>query len=374
MFETWNKSKINNLFQKDIEQWFDVLNHGLEKDRGFDLSDPNIESIRAVIKKDYIDYLKSCGNNQNTYAYFILRDDGTIVSVCRIVIVDGKYYLEGLETHRNYYQKGYASKLLNKVLYELKRDNIKTIYSIVRNHNNKSLNFHYKNGFEVKDKDDEDTIFVLNVEDQVRKELFDHWAKNYNKSVIKSEQEETYPFAGYSKVKYQIIDIVTKRSFAHILDMGVGTGEIMSPLYNLGYKVTGVDLSEKMIDLAKKKMPNAMFICGTFQNSITKLNDQYDFIIFNYSIHHLEYQVQIDLLLKIHKNLSSQGSIIIGDVSTLNREDMNKLHEKYDSIWDDEEYYPILDIYQKSDLKNYYKISYNKINEVTGLFELVKTE
>ena len=372
MFETWNKHKISNLSQIDIEQWFNVLNHGLEEDRGYDLSDPNIESIRAGIKKDYINYLKSCGNNQNLYAYYILRDDGKIISVCRIVIVDGNYHLEGLETHRNYYQKGYASKLLNKVLYELKRDNIKNIYSIVKNHNHKSLNFHYKNEFSVEDKDDVDTKFVLNVEGQIRKELFDNWASNYNKSVIKSEQEETYPFAGYSKVKYQIIDIVTKRSFAHILDMGVGTGEITSPLYNLGYRVTGVDLSEKMIDIAKKKLPNAIFICDTFQNSLTKLNVQYDFIIFNYSIHHLDYQSQIDLLLKINENLSNQGRIIIGDVSTVNTLDMNKLHEKYDSIWDDEEYYPILDIYQKSDLKNYYKISYNKINEVAGLFEFLK--
>jgi len=259
-------------------------------------------------------------------------------------------------------------------LYELKRDKIKTIYSIVRNHNHKSLNFHYRNGFSVEDKDDKDTKFVLNVEDQIRKELFDNWANNYNKSVIKSEQEDTYPFAGYSKVKYQIIDIITKKSFANILDMGVGTGEITSPLYNLGYRVTGVDLSDKMLDLANKKMPNAIFIRDSFQKSITKLNVQYDFIIFNYSIHHLEYQDQIDLLLKINENLNSQGRIIIGDVSTVNILDMNKLYEKYDSIWDDEEYYPILDIYQKSDLKNYYKISYNKINEVTGLFELVKTE
>jgi 2-polyprenyl-3-methyl-5-hydroxy-6-metoxy-1,4-benzoquinol methylase/ribosomal protein S18 acetylase RimI-like enzyme len=372
MFETWNKSKINNLSQKDCEQWFDGLNHGLEEDRGYDLSDPNIESIRAGIKKDYIDYLKSCGNNQNFYAYYILRDDGTIVSVCRIVIVDGKYYLEGLETHRNFYHKGFASKLLTKVLYELKRDKIDTIYSIVRNYNHKSLNFHYRIGFSEEDKDDVNTKFVLNVEDQIRKELFDNWSSNYNESVIKSEQEETYPFAGYSNIKYQIIDIVTKRSFAHILDMGVGTGEITSPLYNLGYRVTGVDLSEKMIDLAKKKMPNAMFICDTFQNSLRKLNDLYDFIIFNYSIHHLDYQSQIDLLLKIHENLSSQGRIIIGDVSTINREDMKKLQEKYNSIWDDEEYYPILDIYQKSELRNYNKILYNKINEVAGLFELLK--
>ena len=165
MFETWNKSKINNLSQKDCEQWFDVLNHGLEEDRGYDLSDPNIESIRVGIKKDYIDYLKSCKINQNFYAYYILRDDGTIVSVCRIVIVDGNYYLEGLETHRNYYHKGFASKLLTKVLYELKRDKIDTIYSIVRNYNHKSLNFHYRIGFSEEDKDDVNTKFVLNVED-----------------------------------------------------------------------------------------------------------------------------------------------------------------------------------------------------------------
>ena len=75
---------------------------------------------------------------------------------------------------------------------------------------------------------------------------------------------------------------------------------------------------------------------------------------------------------KLYDYLSSQGLIIIGDVSTLNRLDMNKLQKMYDSIWDDEEYYPILDIYQKSDIKKYYKISYTKTNEVAGLFELIK--
>jgi 2-polyprenyl-3-methyl-5-hydroxy-6-metoxy-1,4-benzoquinol methylase len=373
MFETWNKQRISNLSQIDIEQWFDVLNQGLEEDRGYDLSEPNIEDIRVGIKKDYIDYLKSCENNQNFYAYYILRDDdGKIVSVCRIVIVDNQYYIEGLETHRDYYYKGYASKLFNNVMYELKRDNTKTIYSTVRNHNHKSLNFHYKNGFRVEDKDDLNTQLILNVEHQIRKELFDNWAINYNKSVIKSEKEETYPFAGYSKVKYQIINVVSKIPYAYVLDMGDGTGEITGPLYDLGYNVTGVDLSEKMIGLAKKKMPNALFICDTFQNSLAKLNDQYNFIIFNYSIHHLDYQNQIDLLLNVYDYLSDQGMIIIGDVSTINTKDLKQLQEKYDSIWDDEEYYPIVGIYRNSELKKYYKISYNKINEVAGIFEFLK--
>ncbi|QLY39989.1 GNAT family N-acetyltransferase [Hujiaoplasma nucleasis] len=373
MFEIWNKQRISNLSQTEIEQWFDVLNQGLEEDRGYDLSEPNIEDIRAGIKTDYIDYLKSCEKNQNFYAYYILRDDdGKIVSVCRIVIVDNQYYLEGLETHRDYYYKGYASKLFNKVMYELKRDNIKTIYSIVRNHNHKSINFHYKNGFRVENKDDLNIQLILNVEDQIRKDLFDNWVTNYNKSVIKSEKEVTYPFAGYSKVKYQIIDMITKKPYARILDMGVGTGEITGPLHDLGYNITGVDLSDKMIDLAKSKMPNAMFICDTFQNSLAKLNNQYDFIIFNYSIHHLDYQNHIDLLLNVYDYLSDHGMIIIGDVSTLNTKDIKQLQEKYDSIWDDEEYYPIVNIYRNSELKKYYKIYYKKINDVTGIFELLK--
>jgi hypothetical protein len=49
---------------------------------------------------------------------------------------------------------------------------------------------------------------------------------------------------------------------------------------------------------------------------------------------------------------------------------MKQLQEKYDSIWDDEEYYPIVNIYRNSELKKYYKISYDKIHEVAGLFEL----
>jgi hypothetical protein len=64
--------------------------------------------------------------------------------------------------------------------------------------------------------------------------------------------------------------------------------------------------------------------------------------------------------------------IIIGDVSTINTKDLIQLQEKYDSIWDDEEYYPIVGIYRNSELKKYYKISYNKINEVAGIFEFLK--
>jgi 2-polyprenyl-3-methyl-5-hydroxy-6-metoxy-1,4-benzoquinol methylase len=373
MLEIWKGKQILQLKDNDIEQWFDVLNYGLVEDRGFNLSDANIEKIKSNIRKDYIEYLMSCSMNKNFQAYYILRDGhNTIVAVCRIVFDEGEYYLEGLETHRDYYRKGYATQLLFEVLHELKRNNILKIYSIVRNHNIKSLNFHKKHGFMIVMEDNTSTKFSLNVKNKIRQELFDRWAKGYNKSVLKSEKEGSYPFAGYSEVKYSIIDIISSAHKARVLEMGVGTGEITKPLYELGYEITGVDLSNKMIEIAKSHMEKAEFILADFSSSLNEITIKFDFIVFSYSIHHLSYNDQIELLIKLNDYLNEDGVIIIGDVSTFTIEDMNQLQNKYAAIWDDEECYPILKKYQLSQLANLYNLSYVQINEVAGIYQLRK--
>jgi len=373
MLEIWKGKQIFELKNSDIEQWFDVLNHGLVEDRGFSLDYSNIEEIRANIKKDYIEYLMKCSIDENLQAYYVLRNEqDNIVAVCRVVFDKGEYYLEGLETHRNYYRKGYATKLLLKVLNEIKRNNILKLYSIVRNHNIKSLNFHKKHGFMVVMEDNRNTKLSLNIENKIRKELFDQWAKGYNNSVLKSEKEGTYPFAGYSEVKYSIIDIISSAQIAKVLEMGIGTGEITKPLYDLGYEITGVDLSDKMIKIAKSKMKNAKFILADFGNALNQVITKFDFIVFSYSIHHLTYDDQIDLLIKLNEYLDEDGLIIIGDVSTFTLGDMNQLQTKYSAIWDDEEYYPILKKYQLSQLEEVYKLSYIQLNEVAGVYKLRK--
>lgn len=373
MLEIWKGKQILQLKDNDIEQWFDVLNYGLVEDRGFSLNDANIEEIKSNIRKDYIEYLMSCSMDKNLQGYYILRDEyNIIVAVCRIVFNEGEYYLEGLETHRYYYRKGFATKLFFLVLQELKRNNILKIYSIVRNHNTKSLNFHRKNGFTIVMEDKTNTKFSLNVENKIRKELFDQWAKGYNNSVLKSEKEGSYPFAGYSEVKYSIFDIISNKHKAKVLEMGVGTGEITKPLYDLGYEITGVDLSSEMIEIAKSHMKNATFILADFSDALNEIYNKFDFIVFSYSIHHLSYNDQIELLIKLNNYLNEDGVITIGDVSTFTIEEMNQLQNKYAAIWDDEEYYPILKKYQLSRLIDIYKLSYVQINEVAGFYQLRK--
>lgn len=373
MLEIWKGKQIFQLKDKDIEQWFDVLNNGLVEDRGFNINDSNIEEIKSNIRKDYIEYLMSCSMDENLQAYYIFRDEhNVIVAVCRIVFDEGEYYLEGLETHRNYYRKGFATQLLLEVLRELKRNNILKIYSIVRNHNSKSLNFHKKHGFTIVMEDNTNTKFSLNVENKIRKELFDRWAKDYNKSVLKSEKEGSYPFAGYSEVKHSIFDIISNKLKAKVLEMGVGTGEITKPLYDLEYEITGVDLSSEMIEIAKSHMKNATFILAGFSDALNEIYNKFDFIVFSYSIHHLSYNDQIELLIRLNNFLNEDGVIIIGDVSTFNIEEMNQLQNKYADIWDDEEYYPILKKYQLSRLTDFYKLSYVQINEVAGVYKFRK--
>lgn len=372
MVEIWNKSKISKLSLNEKNQWFEVLNDKLEEDRNISLLDPLLKEKQQEIKNDYLTYIDSCAKATNFYKYYILTDNTRIISVCRINIYDNKFLLEGLQTHKNYLRRGFATKLINEMINDLKIDGITTIYSEARKWNDASNCLQRKLGFIQYGQDEVNILYKLNVEAYLKKQLFDCWASNYNQSVIKSEQQGTYPFAGYSEIKYQIIELISKRKSAKILDMGVGTGEITSPLYDLGYDITGVDISEKMIGLAKNGMPNATFIKKEFTDIISVLNSKFDFIIFNYSIHHLSYDEQIDLLINLNPFLEDSGTIIIGDVSSMIQDEMDLLEQKYSLIWDDDEYYPILKIYQKSNLIELYEIRYMQLNEVAGIYQFRK--
>lgn len=67
-------------------------------------------------------------------------------------------------------------------------------------------------------------------------------------------------FAGYydSYTKGFRKDLELYRSFCHksdnILEVGCGTGRVLENLMNAGYKVTGVDISEEMLDIARQKL------------------------------------------------------------------------------------------------------------------------
>lgn len=161
MFEVWSKDKIVKLSINEKEQWFDVLNDKLEEDREISLNDPELFQKQKEIKNDYMLYLESCPYRKDFYRYYIYKDQNKIISVCRININEGKYILEGLQTHRDYYRMGYASKLIQSMIGDLKKEGIKMLYSEARIWNDASNALQIKTGFIKYDEVGDNYLYAL---------------------------------------------------------------------------------------------------------------------------------------------------------------------------------------------------------------------
>ena len=68
---------------------------------------------------------------------------------------------------------------------------------------------------------------------------FDLWADGYDKTVGISDEENTYPFAGYKKVLGFIFQTIMQAGNAVVLDIGFGTGTLTAKLYERGCSIMG---------------------------------------------------------------------------------------------------------------------------------------
>ena len=59
---------------------------------------------------------------------------------------------------------------------------------------------------------------------------FDLWADGYDQSVGLSEEENTYPFAGYKKLLSMIYKTILEKPNPVVLDIGFGTGTLESSM------------------------------------------------------------------------------------------------------------------------------------------------
>ena len=190
---------------------------------------------------------------------------------------------------------------------------------------------------------------------------FDLWADGYDIAVGLSDEEQSYPFAGYKGVLAKIYQIVMTKEKAKVLDIGFGTGTLTKKLYEQGCEIWGQDFSSRMIELAGTKMPNTHLFQGDFSQGLAEpiLQNSYDFIIATYSLHHLTDDRKIRFIQTMKDLLKEDGVILIGDVAFANRQDLERCREKAGEEWDDEEFYFVFDELQKAfPTLNYEQISY----------------
>lgn len=138
--------------------------------------------------------------------------------------------------------------------------------------------------------------------------IWNFWADKYDKLWV--QKYSLKPTRDY--ITKAITDINYKN--IKILDLGCGPGELISELMQKfnNIEVTGIDFSEKMLEISNKRNPSAKHIKMDTAN-LYELEGQYDIIVCTHSLPY--YKEPKNVFKELHRVLKSNGKILVGFAS-----------------------------------------------------------
>lgn len=174
---------------------------------------------------------------------------------------------------------------------------------------------------------------------------FDLWADGYDASVQVSDEENTYPFAGYKRVLGAVYAAVRENGAKSVLDIGFGTGVLTRRFYQDGLDVYGVDFSQRMIELAQAHMPEAKLYQADFAEGLPDelSGGRYDAIVSTYALHHVTDGQKAAFLRTLFGLLTPGGVLVVGDLAFQTRADFDALCQAAGGALDEDEFYPVYD-------------------------------
>jgi SAM-dependent methyltransferase len=138
------------------------------------------------------------------------------------------------------------------------------------------------------------------------------WSFNHNYISKNNTKELPWEINTYDKNLEDIINLLGLKN-GDILEIGCGSGNDIKFLSKKGFNVTGIDISEKAINIAKlnnKNSKNVKFIVGDVRNNLPKKT--YDVIYDRGCIHNIKIADNLEDIFKILSDkLNSKGKMII---------------------------------------------------------------
>lgn len=199
---------------------------------------------------------------------------------------------------------------------------------------------------------------------------FDLWADGYDAAVGVSDEENSYPFAGYKRILGSIYETILQKTAPRVLDLGFGTATLTARLYERGCEIYGQDFSARMIALAREKMPLAHLYQGDFSKGLVEplACEQYDFIVSTYALHHLTDPQKAGFMRLLLARLRPGGQLLIGDVAFATRSELERCRAQAGEEWDDDEIYFVADELRRK-LPN---LQFTQMSSCAGILSLTR--
>ncbi|MCL6443048.1 MAG: methyltransferase domain-containing protein [Alicyclobacillus sp.] len=112
------------------------------------------------------------------------------------------------------------------------------------------------------------------------KELFDRWAESYDHDI----KNTNGILEGYETSLETAAKVCKVTNGLRVLDIGIGTGGFAQLFEQQGARISGIDLSERMIDECKRRHPAYDLRLGTFQR-VPYSNETFDAVISSFCFH-----------------------------------------------------------------------------------------
>lgn len=121
-------------------------------------------------------------------------------------------------------------------------------------------------------------------------------------------EKYTSDFSFVHQYGNHVAELVDADAGSSVLDLGCGNGALTKVLQDKGYRVTGMDASEELLDVARVNYPAIEFIQGDATNFV--LPEPVDVVFSNAVFHWIDKEKQPDMIKCVYNALKKNGQFV----------------------------------------------------------------
>lgn len=165
---------------------------------------------------------------------------------------------------------------------------------------------------------------------------------------------------------------------AKVLDLGCGPGIETEKLVGKGFKVHGLDLSPGLLEIARKRIPDAVFTEANILEPLPYESDFFDGIFCKAALLHIPHKEIEPVLQEIRRILKDKGVLYISvkkgsGEKIIQENDYGYAYERFFSFWESKELEPIFEKFHFSVIEKS-QDSHQTYNTHTWLKYLLKKQ